>query len=82
MKEGKVMEKISMTVGDLAMAAYIKMHGFKCIGRKNRSFYFEVKTEDRKQFEQLKLDYINSPYHEFDSEIMSLKKIGDFISEE
>lgn len=72
--------KVSRTAGDLAMGAYCKMHGFKCIGRRGRNFYFEMNEEDVKQFEQLKLDYINSPYHDFDSEIMALKKIGEFVS--
>lgn len=75
------MEKtmISRTVSDLAMAAYVKMHGFKCIGRKNKNFYFEMEDKDVKQFEHLKLDYINSPFLAFDSEIMAMKKIGEFV---
>jgi len=71
--------KISKSVSDLAMAAYIKMHGFKCIGRKGRNFFFELSEDDTNQFEQLKLEYINSPFHSFDSEIMALKKIGEFV---
>lgn len=73
-------KKISRAVTDLAMAAYVKMHGFKCIGRKNKNFYFEMAPEDTNQFEQLRLDYVNGPYLQFDSEIMALKKIGEFVS--
>jgi hypothetical protein len=73
-------KKVFRTVTDLAMGAYVKMHGYKCVGRKNRSFFFEMNEDDSSQFEQLKLDYINSQFHAFDSEIMALKKIGEYVS--
>jgi hypothetical protein len=66
-------------VTDLGVASYVKMHGFKCVGKKNRNWYFEVGEDDTNQFEQLKIDYINSPYHAFDHELMSLKKVGDYL---
>lgn len=70
---------LSKPVQDLGAAAYLKMHGFKCSGRKNRNFYFEVADEDTEKFDLLNLEYINSKYHDFDSAIMSLKKMGDYL---
>ncbi len=69
-----------MPVPDLGAAAYMKMHGFKCAGRKTRNFYFDVEDEDTEKFEMLKLEYVNSTYHDFDSAIMCMKKIGEFLA--
>jgi len=83
----KVVERLSPTanmrkpVPDLGAAAYLKMHGFKCAGRKTRNFYFEVEEEEQDKFDRLNLEYVNSYYHDFDSAIMSLKKIGDYLSD-
>lgn len=81
----KVVERLSATantrkpVHDLGAAAYLKMHGFKCAGRKTRNFYFEVAEEDSEKFDSLNIEYVNSHYHDFDSAIMSLKKIGEYL---
>lgn len=74
-------KKIKRAITDLGMAAYIKIHGFKCLGRKSRNFYFEVDDTQSNEFDQLTIDYINSPMHEFDSAIMSLKKMGEYVQE-
>lgn len=72
---------IRRAVSDLGMAAYIKLHGFKCVGRKQRNYYFDVKEDAVNEFEHLTVEYINSPMHEFDSCIMSLKKMGEYVQE-
>ena len=72
---------VRKTVSDLGAAAFVKMHGFKCVGRKTRNFYFEVAQEDIEKFDSLNLEYINSQYHDFDSAIMSLKKISEFLAD-
>lgn len=83
----KVMERLLETkmarknVSDLGAAAFVKMHGFRCVGRKQRSFYFEVAEEDLEKFDSLNLEYINSHYHDFDSAIMSLKKISEYMAD-
>ncbi len=69
------------TVSDLGAAAFVKMHGFRCVGRKTRNFYFEVAEEDLEKFDSLNLEYINSTYHDFDSAIMSLKKISEYMAD-
>ena len=81
----KVAERLSTManarkpVHDLGAAAYLKMHGFKCAGRRTRNFFFEVAEEDSDKFDMLNIEYVNSHYHDFDSAIMSLKKIGEYL---
>jgi hypothetical protein len=72
--------RIRKSVSDLGQAAYVKMHGFKCIGRKTRNFYFEMDEDQSNEFDQLSIDYANSPMHDFDSCIMSLKKLPEYLS--
>ena len=69
-------------VTDLGAAAFLLMHKFKLIGKKGRAFYFECNTkEDEIQFDELNLQYTSSVFHDFDSKLMSLKKIGEFNRE-
>lgn len=66
-------------VTDLGAAAFLLMHKFKLIGKKGRAFYFECTSkEDDNQFDDLNLQYASSIFHDFDSKLMSLKKIGEF----
>lgn len=73
---------LRLAVSDLGMAAFVKMNGYKCIGRKNRNFYFEVRPGDINVFEELKIEYSNSCYHDFDSCLMALKKFPEYLPEE
>lgn len=66
-------------VTDLGAAAYILMHKYKIIGKKGKAVYFEAETD---KFDDIALDYISSEFHRFDSCIMSLKKIGEYINEQ
>lgn len=67
-------------VTDLGAAAFLLMHKFKLLGKKGRAFYFEINTKDEdKQFDELNLQYASSIFHDFDSKLMSLKKIGEFV---
>jgi hypothetical protein len=66
-------------VTDLGAAAFLLMHKFKLLGKKGRSFYFDIHTEDEeRQFDETNLQYTASEFHDFDSKLMSLKKIGEF----
>lgn len=67
------------TVSDLGAGAYLLMHGYKVIGRRAKDFMFEVSESDENDFEQRKLEYLSSEFHRFDSYIMSLKKIGEYL---
>lgn len=67
---------------DLGVAAYILMHKYKVLGKRGRSIYFEVENEDvNNKFQDLALEYLSSDFHRFDSCLMSLKKIGEYIFE-
>ena len=70
----------SKFVTDLGAAAFLLMHKFKLLGKKGRSFYFDINSkEEESQFDDLNLQYTSSVFHDFDSKLMSLKKIGEFI---
>jgi hypothetical protein len=77
MEKSNKKPQIKKAVSDLGVAAFVKMHGFKCAGRKGRNFFFDMNEEDIEKFESLCIEYINSPYHDFDAQIMSLKKIPE-----
>ena len=66
-------------VEDLGSAAYLNMNGFKIIGKRGKQVYFEVSKGDEQEFNRHKYDYLASPYHDFDSKLMSLKKLGDYL---
>lgn len=67
-------------VTDLGAAAYILMHKYKVVGKKGKAIYFEV-DDCCDKFDEIALDYISSDYHRFDSCLMSLKKIGEYVSD-
>lgn len=60
---------------DLGCAAYILMHKFRLLGKKNKYFYFEISSEEEYQFREIMIQYSGSEFHSFDSKLMSLKKI-------
>lgn len=67
-------------VTDLGVAAYLLMHKFKLTSKIGKSFYFDIASnEEESQFNDLNIQYTNSDFHDFDSKIMSLKKIGSFF---
>lgn len=67
-------------VTDLGAAAYILMHKYRVAGKRGKAFYFEIEDDDDR-FDEVALEYISSDYHRFDSCLMSLKKIGEYVSE-
>ena len=71
-------------VNDLGLAAYILMHGYVVIGKKGRSIYFECENdESAKEFDLLILEYQTpNDFYTFDSCIMFLKKINEYMPEE
>ena len=73
------MGKVHRNVTDLGIAAYVLMHGYKVIGKQGRSVYFEMEESEVDSFERLSLDYLSSDYHRFDSCLMSIKKIGEYM---
>jgi hypothetical protein len=69
---------IQKSVNDLGIAAYLMMHGYKVTGRRNRTVFFKIIEVDSQEFDSLGFEYLSSPYHQFDSCLMSLKKIGEY----
>ena len=69
-------------VTDLGAAAYIMMHKYKVVGKRGKSIYFEVALGEEDEFDNLTMDYLSSEYHHFDSCILSLKKIGEYMPKE
>lgn len=69
-------------VTDLGAAAYILMHKYKVVGKRGKAIYFEVESGSGDKFDEIALDYLSSDFHRFDSCLMSLKKIGEYISEQ
>lgn len=77
-------EKIHKFVNDLGVAAYILMHGYAVIGKRARSIYFECQNEqDAQEFENLIFEYQPpNEFYIFDSCLMFLKKINEYVPEE
>lgn len=71
--------KIHKEVTDLGAGAYLLMHGYKVVGRRGRAIVFEVTETEIDTFEQRTMEYLSSEFHRFDSCLMSLKKIGDYM---
>jgi hypothetical protein len=65
-------------IRDIGIAAYLLLHSFKLTSKKDRSFIFDIATEREKEFEDMKLSYLASEFHHFDSCLMSLKKLDDY----
>lgn len=72
--------KVRKSTEDLGVAAYLRMHGFKVCGRKGKIFYFDIMSEEEEAFNEAVFEYPNSPYHDFDANIMALKKLPHYIS--
>lgn len=66
-------------VNDLGAGAYLLMHGYRVAGRKGKAIVFEVDFAEVREFDQRTMEYLSSEYHRFDSCLMSLKKIGEYI---
>lgn len=63
------------TVKDLGMAAFMKMKGYKLLKRRGREFDFEICESEQEEFEKAQIEYVNSSFAEFDSQLMNLKKL-------
>ena len=67
--------KKKVVVKDLGMAAYIKLQGYNLYRREGRGFSFLIEDGQTEEIEALKAEYINGPFHKFDSEILALKSL-------
>jgi hypothetical protein len=80
-------DDIHKCVTDLGVAAYILMHeydekrslGAKVIGKRGRQVYFEHLPGKGVEFNRRSYEYLPSQFHTYDSNLMSLKKIGEYM---
>jgi hypothetical protein len=79
-------ERIHKTVSDLGVAAYLLMHeyrpkrmGLKVIGKRGKYVYFEHPEGKGHEFERLSYQYLPSQFQSYDSNLMALKKIGEYM---
>lgn len=79
-------DKIHKVVSDLGVAAYLLMQeywekplGVKVIGKKGKYVYFEHPEGKGQEFERLSYQYLPSQFQNYDSNLMALKKIGEYM---
>jgi hypothetical protein len=63
--------------GSLHLDAQVQSHW-----QEGQAVYFEADGESADKFDEIALEYLSSDFHRFDSCLMSLKKIGEYISEQ
>ena len=79
-------DEIHKCVTDLGVAAYLLMKeygdnslGVKVIGKKGKYVYFEHPEGKGDEFERLSYAYLPSQFQTYDSNLMALKKIGEYM---
>mgnify|MGYP000848996624 CR=1 FL=1 len=82
-------DRIHKVVTALGVAAYLLMHeyrpkkmGLKVIGKRGKNVYFKHPEDMGEQFKRLSYQYLPSQFHSYDSNLMSLKKIGEYMPTE
>ena len=53
--------------------------GLKIIGKKGKNIYFKHPKEKESQFRRLSYDYLTSQFQNYDSSLMGLKKINEYL---
>lgn len=74
-------------VSDLGVAAYILTKeydretclGTRVIGKRGRDVFFACPEEKSERFERLTYQYLPSQFQNYDSNLMALKKLGEFF---
>jgi len=73
-------------VSDLGVAAYLLMHeykanniGLKVIGKKGRNVHFLIPDGKMEEVNRLSYQYLPSQFQSYDSNLMALKKIGEYM---
>jgi hypothetical protein len=79
-------EKCHKVVSDLGVAAYLLMHeyrkdslGVRVVGKKGKFIYFYHPEGKDEEFERLSYEYLPSQFQTYDSNLMALKKIGEYM---
>ncbi len=73
-------------VSDLGVAAYLLMHeyrtnsiGLKVIGKRGRNVHFLIPEGKMEEVDRLSYQYLPSQFQSYDSNLMALKKIGEYM---
>lgn len=74
-------------VSDLGVAAYLMMlecdkersMGFKMVGKKGKNVYFSHPEGCGQDFDRRSYQYLPSQFQSYDSNLMALKKIGEYM---
>lgn len=84
--ESELDENKTKVVSDLGVAAYLLMHefktnsiGVKVIGKRGKYVYFSHPEGMGGDFDSLSYQYLPSPFQTYDSNLMALKKIGEYM---
>ncbi len=79
-------DSIHKVVNDLGVAAYLLMHeyrknkiGCRVIGKRGKLVYFEHPPGRDDEFKRLSYEYLTSQFQTYDSNLMGLKKIGEYM---
>lgn len=81
-------EETDKVVNDLGTAAYLLLDGYKdekkrlglrLTGKKGKTVYFRHPAERGEDFKRLAHQYVSSQFHAYDNNIMTLKKMGDYM---
>lgn len=82
----KINNNIHKIVNDLGVAAYILMHQYhskrikaEVIGKKGKYIYFQHLEGQGEDFDRLSYQYLPSQFQTYDSNLMALKKIGEYM---
>ena len=80
-----IMDESVFKLSDMGQAAYVLMKeytdpkGFRVLGRSfEKEIYFSVPEGLDREFKQRAFTYLSSNFHNFDSGLMALKKIGEY----
>lgn len=83
----KIQSDTHKIVSDLGVAAYLLMReydseskiGIKIVGKRGKFVYFEHPKEKSNEFERRSYQYLSSQFQAYDSNLMALKKIGEYM---
>lgn len=83
----EINNSIHKTVSDLGVAAYLLMHEYdshsrlniKVVGKRGKYVYFEHPEGKGNEFERRSYQYLPSQFQTYDSNLMALKKIGEYM---
>jgi hypothetical protein len=79
-------DSIHKCVSDLGVAAYLLMHEYRMnsikvrvVGKKGKHVYFSHPPLRGDDFKRLSYEYLTSQFQTYDSSLMGLKKIGEYM---